>query len=203
MRYAQLGVGELTVDKIIGKGSPGPQTEGERWYLDTKKGSDGNSGRTQGAALKSMACAEAVMAADQNDILNWLGGDTVASISAQLVWDKDYTHIRGICAPTRMDHACQLDHTNADTDGVVQFTGVGCTFHNFTLNHTGANTVIINAEITGDDLEFRNVHFKNGNSTALKAVGTTKFVRLNGAENLLFDRCTFGNLALERTDGAA
>lgn len=203
MRYQSLGVGVLNVDRIVGSGSPGPQIRGNKWYLDPKWGSDGNSGKTPDTALKSMAAAEAAMVADQNDILYWLGGDTVASISEQLVWDKDYTHVEGVCHPTRMDHACQLDHTNTDTDGVVQFTGNGCTFANFTLNHTGAATIIINAEITGNDLAFKNVHFKNGNSDALKAVGTTKFVRLNGAENLYFERCTFGNLAIERTDGAA
>lgn len=205
MRREQMSIGELTVDHILGAAAPdtGVLGKGDKWVLDPKYGSNGNSGKSVDNALKTLAAAEAAMAADQNDTLDWLGGDTALTLTAQLVWDKDYTHIRGKCSPTRMDHACVVGHSSAPIDGVVQFTGNGCTFANFTLDHTGANTIIINAEITGNDLSYYNVHFKNGNSAALKAVGTTKFVRLNGAENLLFDTCTFGNLAIERTDGAA
>lgn len=199
-RITKLGVRDLTVD---GEFNFGPYGQGDRYYLDPKSGSDTCLGKTPGTAVKTPEKAEGLMVADQNDILYFLGGDTAADLAAQLVWDKDYTHIMGICSPTRMDHACHITHSSAPTDGVIQFTGNGCTFSNFTLDHTGANTIIINAEITGNDLTFENVHFKNGNSTALKAVGTPKFVRLNGAENALFKKCTFGNLAIERTDGAA
>ena len=60
----------------------------------------------------------------------------------------------------------------------------------------------MNVAITGNDNVFEDVHFHNMANTALADEATCLGVVLNGASNLIFRRCTFGGVEIERTDGA-
>lgn len=138
MRYESLGVGVLTVDKIIGAGALAEMGNGDRWYGDVTNGSNGNSGKTPGTALKTMAAAESTMVKEQNDHLMLAPG--AYPITTELDWDKDNTHIFGMDGPNQgndySEAGVAIYTVTTQVPYTLDVTGNHCRF--FGINFTNA-----------------------------------------------------------------
>ena len=192
MLYEQLSVNELTVNNILGAGI-GPFTRGKKFFLDPVNGLDGNDGRTPQTAKKTLAAAYALLTANQNDILFFLGGATANTLAEALDWDKSYTHLIGLCAPTQIGMRCRV---NASTAMTPMFTvsGNGCIFKNiqFSNNYSNATTTAVCFKVTGARNYFDNCQFQG-----LGALGVVDnshraiVINSSDGENKFY-QCTFG-----------
>ena len=72
------------------------------YFVDAANGSDGNSGLSPDEALATIIQAEDMCVANQHDTVFYIASETSINMSAALTWDKNYTHLIGICAPTHV-----------------------------------------------------------------------------------------------------
>jgi len=169
MRHETHSIGVLTVDKIIGPGAPGEMGIGQKWYVDAENGSNGNSGKTAGTALATIAAGYATMTGDQNDTLFALPG-AYAPI-ASLAWDKNQTHLIGVggpnqryCPTTLTDGAIQVKCTTTSIDNIFDVTGDYCRFEGFqTMNTYSAAANRCDFLITGKNTYFYRMRLRGGN----------------------------------------
>src|SRR5512138_379079 len=79
-------------DVIIGK-------TGNCYFVDPLNGSDTYSGLDADHALATLTAALAKCTANNNDTVYLVGNATGINLSAQLDWNKAYTHLIGLCSP--------------------------------------------------------------------------------------------------------
>lgn len=174
MRYEYLGVGVLNVDKIIGSGAPAEMGIGEKWYLDGTNGSNGNSGKTAGTALKTLAAAESACVASQNDCV--LAMPAAYLETAELAWDKANTHLFGISGPNSGGDWSEPNvvfyTTGTAVASVITVTGANCRFENFTVSNYGDNA----ACLTAFTLNKYGCYFKNVAFQGVMTAGTDDVV---------------------------
>lgn len=76
-------------------------TQGNSWFVDAHNGNDGNDGMSPASAFKTLARAQALAVANQNDVVYFLANGNTASTttdyqSANLAWAKDGVHLIGV-----------------------------------------------------------------------------------------------------------
>ena len=173
------------------------------YFVDPANGSDGNDGKTPATAFATLATAEDKCVANQHDTVFYIAGSSSISLSAALTWDKNYTHLVGICAPT---HAAQrarifLLSTLTGASPLLTISATGCIFQNFYI-FQGVNdaTSLINVSVTGGRNYFENVHFAGGGHAA-QAINGGASLKLDGAEENLFVNCTIGVDTIDAATG--
>lgn len=173
-------------------------------YVDPANGSDNNDGRTPRRAKATIAAGEAALTANQNDILAYMQGATSAYLEEELVWDKDYTHFIGLGAPTHAAQRCRIFNTAGDaydtafaSKALLKVSAKGCIFNNlyFFQGADKASTYYGSVHVTGGRNLFRNIHFAGLGATASggNAAHVSSYsLKLDGAEENLFENCTIG-----------
>ena len=164
------------------------------YFVDAANGSDGNDGLTPDAALATVIAAEDKCVANQHDTIFYIAGATALNMSAALTWDKSYTHLIGICAPTMVAQRARLMYETGTTvaSPLLDVTATGCIFKNIYLFHgIAAATNLLNVRVTGGRNYFENVHFAGGGH-ATQAVDGGASLALYGAEECTFVNCTIG-----------
>jgi hypothetical protein len=169
-------------------------TQGVSYFVDPVNGSDGNDGLAADKAFASLTKGEDALTANQNDVLYYMAtSSAVATLTATLTWDKNYTHLVGIVAPTNIAQRARVFASGATTTPMVNVTASGCSFRNLYFFHgIDSATAEICFQVTGGRNYFENVHFAGighatqGDDTAARSL------LLAGAEECLFQNCTIG-----------
>lgn len=176
---------------------------GDHYWLDPTNGSDDNTGRTPDAAFATLAAAEDKLTAGQHDILYYVSGSSSVSLSSALTWDKDYTHLVGVCAPTGVGNRARIFQTATATglSPLITISASGCIFSNFyVFQGVDDATSLINVSVTGSRNYFENVHFAGGGHASMAIDGCAS-LQLNGGSENLFRRCTIGVDTIEAATG--
>lgn len=178
-------------------------TAGDVYFLDPTKGSDDNDGKAIDRAKATFAAAYALLTANQNDILYYIGASTLLRMQAALTWAKSYTHFIGICAPTHVAQRARIFQlaTLTDASPLLDITASGCIFANFYIyqgvDDTGS---LIDVQVTGRRNYFKNVHFAGGGH-ATQAIDNGASLFVNGGNENLFEDCTIGIDTIEAATG--
>jgi hypothetical protein len=165
------------------------------YFVDARNGSDGNDGLSPDAPLATIIAAEDKCVANRHDTIFIIGTGTAIAMTAALTWDKDYTHLIGICAPTQIAQRARISHEDATYTGLsplFNVTATGCIFKNFYCFQGVADaTSLINWQVTGGRNYFENVHFAGGGHDTM-AIDNCASLFLNGAEECTFVNCVLG-----------
>lgn len=166
------------------------------YFVDPPNGSDNNVGTSPWEAFATLAAGEDACTANQHDTVYYIAGASSSNydLSAALTWGKNYTHLKGICAPTNIAQRARIFQTSTLTGAspLLNITASGCVFSNFYI-FQGVNdaTSLINVAVTGGRNYFENVHFAGGGH-ATQAIDGGASLKLDGAEENLFNHCTIG-----------
>jgi len=164
------------------------------YFVDPAKGSDSNDGFSPENALASLEAAEAKCVANQNDTVFYIAGSSGNTLAAALTWDKNYTHLIGIAAPTNVAQRARIFQA-ADLTGaspLINITASGCVFKNlYIFQGVDDATSLVNVQVTGGRNYFENVHFAGGGH-ATQAINGGASLKLDGAEENTFFDCTIG-----------
>ena len=172
-----------------------PFGKNAKYYIvDPANGSDSNDGLSLDTALATLIAAEDKTVANQHDTIFYIGGATSLTMTAALTWDKNYTHLLGICAPTMVGQRARIFQLSTLTAAspLLDITASGCIFKNFYIFQGVADaTSLLNVRVTGGRNYFENVHFAGGGH-ATQAVDGGASLALYGAAENTFVNCTIG-----------
>jgi len=172
---------------------------GNAWFVKPSSGADGNSGNSPSSALKTVSRALTLATANNNDVIYLIAeSNTAASTtdyqSATLTWNKDLTHLVGVCAPSQFSQRARIAQLSTATgiSPLVNITANGCYFANFSIFQGVADaTSLVACQVTGQRNAFNNVTFAGiGNATQV-AAGAASLKIAAGSENI-FTHCTIG-----------
>lgn len=207
MRHEKHSVGELTVNwcSLHGIGDLG---KGQKWYINplANGGSNGNSGKTAGTALATLAAAESAAVADQNDTILALPGNYIET--GRLLWDKDHTHLRGLGGPNNRggDYGVYILTTDTGVIEVIDITAQRCQFWGVAIGNFGNNAACVAAvTLDGPGNYFNGVHFAGNLYDAQAQDADCCSLQIDSdGDNALFEDCIIGtNVNAKRTqDGS-
>ena len=135
----------------------------------------------------------------QGDVVFLVGGMTAASATAQtarieetLVWAKNHTHLRGICAPTDISQRARISTLASGTYApLLSITGSDCIFSNFSIFDN--NTVDpVAVKVSGQRNYFGNVAMQGMGIAAGAADAAAASLWLAGGAENLFEGCSIG-----------
>jgi hypothetical protein len=176
---------------------------GTFYYVDPANGNDNNSGLRPDEAFAGLEAGEDACTANKHDTVVYLAGSSGNNLAAALTWDKNYTHLIGVAAPTETAQRARIFQTSTVTGAspLLNITATGCYFGNFYI-FQGVNdaTSLINVQVTGGRNYFENVHFAGGGHAA-QAIDGGASLKLNGAEENTFVNCTIGVDTIDAATG--
>lgn len=175
------------------------------YYVDPANGDDDNKGTAPEKPLATLTAAEDLCTANQHDVVAYIASSSSVSLTATLTWDKNFTHLVGLCAPTFAAQRSRI-FAHADNDDVtplLNVTATGCIFKDFYIfNGPDDAGCLANVQVTGGRNYFENVHFAGGGH-ASNAIDGGSSLALTGAEECLFRGCTIGVDTIEAATGMA
>jgi len=163
------------------------------YFVDSANGDDSNLGDRWQKPLATIAAAFAKCVANQNDVVV-LTNVASNTLSAALDWNKNYTHLVGIGAPTMVAQRSRIFQLSTLTGAspLLTISASGCVFKNFYIfQGVDDATSLINVSVTGGRNYFENVHFAGGGH-ATQAINGGASLKLDGAEENTFVDCTIG-----------
>ena len=169
-------------------------TPGKIYYVDALNGDDSLNGLSPTKAVKTIAIGEGLLTAGKHDVLVLIGGTSGFSITDTLTWDKAYTHMVGIAAPTPNSRA-RIDSSGNSTsgNGLLDVTADGCLFANFRLFQNSATASCHALEVSGDRCYFENLSVYGQMNTTAATGAESSSLYLNGAEEFRFLNCILGS----------
>lgn len=173
------------------------------YCVDPANGSDSNTGTSFKSPLATIAAAEELCVANQHDTVLYLAGSSGINLSAALVWDKNYTHLIGMCAPTRTAQRSRIFQLSTLTGAspLLTVSATGCILKDlYIFQGVDDATSLINVSVSGGRNYFENVHFAGGGH-ATQAVDGGASLKLDGAEENTFKNCTIGVDTADAGDG--
>jgi len=198
MRYEQLDVGELTVDKIIGGGVGDLLAKGmgDEFFINAALGSTGNTGKTKDKPITSLTGAYGMARSGYNDVIHLQQSTSSVSLASNLAWAKNMAHLIGVW-PGSCEHARSRIGMSTAFSPFITVSGYGNLFANLYTMHGTAEADYVGWSISGARNRFRNVHF-GGPFNEDQADHTSYVgVDLTGTENV-FDGCIFGDSSIAR-----
>ncbi len=171
-------------------------------YVDPTAGSDtANSGESQNDALATVFAAEEKTVSGQHDvvIIAPTGGTGRTAETAQIVWDKRFTHLIGSAAPTAMSTRAGMSFSSAVATPSFTVSNNGCIIKNITIaqfNDVESNVLVA---LTGSRNYFEGVHFAGIGNELTGNDAAARCLELEGAEENRFVDCTFGLDTVTRT----
>lgn len=191
------------VDSVMAPASPVIPPGGTWYFVDAASGSDSNAGTEWDSPKATIASALASCTANQHDVVCLLASASGTSETAAIAWNKNFTHLVGIGAPT---HAAQRTRVVCGDDALspfVTFSAAGCVVSNiyFWQGRDDATT-LVNVSVTGERNFFYNCHFAGGGH-ATQAVDGGASLLINGGSENVFERCTIGIDTISAGNGMA
>ena len=179
---------------------------GGKWlWVDPVNGNNNNSGTKPSEAMKSVIAAEELLTANKNEGIFMIGGATADVLTATLTWDKSYTHLIGLVAPTQYGIRNRIQSTTATLLPMVTISGNGCVFQNIMFTHEGSNatTCARAVDMTGDRNYFGNCTFRQiGAASVLDASKRDIYINSDNGENYFY-KCAFGSTSYDGSANAA
>jgi hypothetical protein len=195
--------------------APEFMTQGNRWFVRPRTGSDGRDGKTMESAFATLQKAHSVAVEDQNDVIFHVAegngaGETTARVltadAAAFAWNKDLVHLIGINSGSPFSQRSRIafedDFTAADN--LFTVSANGCLFKDISFfagvadaNPTGCLLV------SGHRNVFKNCHIAGigHNDNDIAGAYSLKLNASTCQENL-FDDCTIGLDTIARGTGA-
>jgi hypothetical protein len=172
------------------------------YYVDVVNGNDGNSGTDPSQALKTIAKGYTLLRAGHYDTLFVIGLGTAFTLTAALVWAKDYTNLVGITAPIHVSQRARITSGTATISPMITFSGTGINVQNIQLAQFGSDATLsaIDVTVSGQRCNFQNVQFAGGGNATVRAGTAMRSLVISGGggENN-FENCTIG---LDTVDNA-
>lgn len=165
------------------------------YFVDVAHGSDSNTGLSPEEALASLEAGYAKLTANQHDVLFYIASASGNTLADTLTWAKDYTHLIGISAPTRIANRARIFLAAAATSNpMIDITASGCIFSNFYAFHGVASTSsLICVRVSGNRNFFYNVHFAGiGHATGQGDEAGARSLQINGGSENTFKHCRIG-----------
>jgi hypothetical protein len=175
------------------------------YFVDAANGSDGNSGLSPDEALATIIQAEDMCVANRHDTVFYIASGSSINMSAALTWDKSYTHLIGICAPTHVAQRARIFQLSTLTGASPLFnvTATGCIFKNFyCFQGVDDATSLINWQVSGGRCYFENIHFAGGGHDTMAIDGCTSLRLVGSSGEHMFRNCTFGVDTIAQGTGA-
>lgn len=187
---------------LVQAGIPrGPKSQ---WFLvDPANGNNGNDGFSFKNPLQTLEEAYSRMVANQHDVAFYLAGSSGNNLAAAMTWSKSYTHLIGLCAPTRVAQRSRIFQTSTLTGAspLLTVSASGCIFKDlYIFQGVDDATSLINVSVTGGRNYFENVHFAGGGH-ATQAIDGGASLKLDGAEENFFKGCTIGVDTIDAATG--
>ena len=182
---------------------------GGNWYwVDAANGSDTAGDGSQDNPFAGIETAEDACTANQHDAVIYRATSSDLNLAAALTWDKNYTHLIGLCAPTHTAQRARIFQTSTLTGAspLLNITATGCIFSDFYIfQGVDDATSLINVEVTGGRNYFQNVHFAGGGH-ATQAINGGASLSMNGGatgscEENTFVNCTIGVDTIDAATG--
>jgi hypothetical protein len=192
---------------------------GNYFFVDPVNGLDGNSGGSQGRALKTLYQAHHLCKDGNNDVVILIGNGQASGTArlslanAQAVdstatagtlnWTKNATHLVGVCAPNMYAKRARIappsgTYTQATfgSGNFVVVTGSGCMFSNFSLFNgfsTGGTNQICWTD-NGSRNAYIGVDFGGMGDAASAADAGSRSLKIGlaGSGENYFNHCTIG-----------
>lgn len=186
---------------ILPAGLPATRNS-QHFFVDPLNGRAGATGTFEDP-LSTLAAAEELCTANQHDVVFFIGSGTANALTAALTWDKSYTHLIGLTAPTHAAQRARITQTASLTGAspLINITASGCIFSNVYIFQGVADaTSLINVQVTGGRNYFHNVHFAGGGH-ATQAIDGGASLKLDAAEENTFDSCTIGVDTIDAATG--
>ncbi len=162
------------------------------FVVDPVNGSDSNTGEKFEFPLLTISAALAKCTGDRHDTVLVIGGDTAVLETAAVNWNKDYTHLIGLCAPTHVSQRARIVCNATDLSPFFTLSAKGCLIRNV-IFWQGQDDVhsLVCVSVTGPRNVFDNVHFAGGGH-ATQAIDGGASLLLNGGSENRFIHCTIG-----------
>lgn len=182
-------------------------TGGKVYYLNPSHASadDDNPGEDPLYPLATMAEAYSRLTANQHDTLVYVAGPTGITLSAALVWAKNYTHLIGVAAPSHVGQRARIFQLASlvGASPLIDITATGCVFKNlYVFQGVNDATSLVNVRVSGSRNYFQNFHFAGGGHAAQAIDGGASLLINGGSENL-FEECTIGVDTIAAATGMA
>lgn len=175
------------------------------YIVDPANGNDSWPGDRFEKPLASLEAAYALCTANQHDVVAYVAGSSGNNLAAAMTWAKDFTHLVGLCAPTRVAQRSRIFQTSTLTGASPLFTvsATGCVMKDFYIfQGVDDATSLINFSVTGGRNFFENIHFAGGGH-ATQAINGGASLLLNGAEENTFKNCRIGVDTIAAATGMA
>lgn len=167
-----------------------PPFTGHYFWVNETTGSNANDGSAQ-SPFNTLAYALTQCTSGNNDVIFMVG---TQHVSSTLAWNLDWTHLVGVAAPGNNPRA-RISQTGSSVfTPLVNVTGQGCWFINFSTFHGFANA---SSQICWTDAGGRNAYqgvqfLGMGNATAAAQAGGRSLLISGSTGENRFDRCTIG-----------
>ena len=193
MYLEQLGIGELTVNTLIGGNKI--NAAGKEYYVDPTNGSNGNSGNSATDAKATLIEGEKLLAADQNDILYLIAGTSGATLAAAMTWDKSNTSLIGISPDGSKLSANNMPFITVSADVNFDIDAANVTLANIKFVNSFTNLTSL-IDVSAANFSLVNCHFYGD---AADADVDITVITDAGANDMTIEGCTFNYLVA--TDG--
>lgn len=166
-------------------------------WCDNVHGNDGFDGSSPSSAVQTIARGYSLLRSGHYDTLIVIGLGTAYTLTAPLVWSKDYTNLIGYTAPIAASQRARITSGTATISPMITFSGTGISVKNIQLAQFGSDATLsaIDVLVTGQRCYFKNVHFAGGGNATVRAGTLMRSLVVDGGggngENV-FDSCMIG-----------
>ena len=186
---------------LTSMGVPFPNvTQGNVWFVNPYSGLDGNTGKSVDQAFKTLARAQEVATANQNDIVYLLSTtnsstNTTDYQSETLDWAKDGVSLIGINANPNIGQRSRIAQlsTVKTIENLFTVSADNCFIANISVFQgvaTSTATSPVAVTVSGERNRFVNCQFSGIGDTSMDTAGARSFV-CSGSENT-FEDCYVG-----------
>jgi hypothetical protein len=180
---------------------------GRVYFVDPANGSDGNTGDTPGDAKDTVGAAEDVCTDKAGDTIYLLNDGNTTGTSREstvpLVWDKDNTHLIGLCAPSWFSQRSRITPASGATiqsEPFMTVSGHGNYFKNLQIAHWGDTDTIdaSGVNVEGNRNVFENCHIVGIGGANVGDQAAAVDLQIDGEENV-FINCVIGTDTVARS----
>jgi hypothetical protein len=140
--------------------------------------------------------AFAACTAGHHDTIVYVAGAAGLTMSGVLPWNKDYTHLVGVCAPTMVGQRARIfSPTTGVVSPLITVSATGCMFKDLYINHQSSNATagVVVRILGGQRNFFENVHFC-GPTNAAAAIDASASLQMGAsASENTFLGCNIGS----------
>lgn len=162
--------------------------------LASDENGKGGVGAKLNAPMATLPGAKDLLRANKHDMIVYKSGNISLSLTEQMDWDNDYSHLIGLCPPTRSSQRARIfqDSTATGLSPLFNLTASGCYIGNILLFQGVPDaTSLLNLQVTGGRNYLWNVHAA-GAGNATNAVDGCASLMVNGGEENTFHTCKLG-----------